>query len=204
MNEEVAGRPHMTFEAYLALEEKSGVRHEFVSGELYAMTGVTSRHQRIVGNIYYALRTRAHGGPCAVYLEFGVRTPNDDGYYPDVLALCEAVSPDDVFTTNPCLIVEVTSRSTSRIDRGEKLRAYRDIPSLRAYLIVDHTRRRVTRHVRTSDGDWQTDETSPAGAIELPCPTVRLSLDDIYEDVEMPLSVAEPEWVDGDSELSEV
>jgi Uma2 family endonuclease len=100
------------------------------------------------------------------------------------------------------LIVEVTSRSTRRIDHGEKMDAYFGIPSLRGYLIAEHDRRSVTLHARAAGGDWQRTELLASGRFELPCPSSSLSLDEIYEGVEMPpLRVSEePDdedtWVD--------
>ena len=119
----------------------------------------------------------------------------DRYYYPDVLVVCTPIADLDVVVRNPCVVVEVTSPSTRRIDRGEKLDAYRRIPALRAYLIVDHRRRRVERHSRESaSGEWMREESvgESQTPIPVPCLDASLTLDAIYRRVELP-AVHEPE-----------
>jgi Uma2 family endonuclease len=90
--------------------------------------------------------------------------------------------------------VEVTLRSTARIDRGEKVAEYCKAASLRGYLIVDQNLRRVTYYTRDVDGAWAHAELTGSGTIAIPCPKTALTLDQIYEDVSMPpLGVAEPD-----------
>ena len=91
------------------------------------------------------------------------------------------------------VVVEVTSPRTARIDRGEKLDAYRSISSLQACLIIDHRRRRVERHSRDAHrGEWRREEIVGEGRVGVPCLDVELTLEEIYERVELP-SVGEPE-----------
>ena len=121
---------------------------------------------------------------------------SDRYYYPDVLVLCTPIADSDVIARDPCVVVEVTSPSTARIDRGEKLDAYRKIPSLLSYLIVDHRRRRVERHWRDAPGgEWWREEIVTQGSVFVPCLDVELSLDEVYRRVELPL-VGEPEPVE--------
>jgi Uma2 family endonuclease len=110
----------------------------------------------------------------------------DTYYYPDVVVLCTPIEEMDVVARGPCVVIEVTSPSTARIDRGEKLEAYRLIPALRAYLVVDHRRRRVERHWRDSLGsDWQREEIvgETETPIPVPCLNVELTLESIYRRV---------------------
>jgi Uma2 family endonuclease len=185
----------MTVAEYLRFEEASTVRHEYVRGDIFTMTGGTYRHSQITLNIAMHLRTVARGGPCHVIVnDVKVQAGEDIIYYPDVAVECVARKGDDLILDQPCLVVEVTSRSTRRIDRGEKLEAYRRMPSLRAYLIVDQSRRRVTHHWRDVDGTWMSADIMDTGEIILACPQTSLTLDAIYEGVELPpLGVAEPE-----------
>jgi Uma2 family endonuclease len=174
----------MTEAEYLAFEHASAVKHEFVDGEVYGMTGTTLRHNAIALNV--AMRLRALGRPheCRAFaLDVKVRVSDDRYYYPDVVVTCSPVGADDLTIHAPCLIVEVTSPSTESTDRREKAPAYRTIPGLGAYLIVDHRQRRVTRHWR-DDGEWRSEDLSGEGAVPLPCPPgAELTLDEIYEDV---------------------
>ncbi len=184
----------MTVEEYFRFEERSPVRHEYVSGELYAMTGGTVRHNRIVRNIGTRLDLAAGDGPCDVFMnDMRLAAANDTYYYPDVMVTCAPLAELDVVAREPCVVVEVTSPSSARIDRGEKLGAYRRIPGLRAYLIVDHRRRRVERHWRDSEGaEWAREEIVSEGRVPVPCLDVELTLDEIYRRVELP-AVGEPE-----------
>jgi Uma2 family endonuclease len=185
--------PRMTVEEYLRFEAAAATKHEYVAGEVYAMSGVTRRHARIVNNIAFRLTGATRGGPCEVIsVDVKLRVANDRIYYPDVMVLCTPGPDEDVVLSDPCLVIEVTSPGTARTDRGEKLAAYQGVPSLRAYLIVDHRRRRVERHWRDAAGAWQRDEVVAEGSVPVPCPTIDLALDEIYEGVQLP-PVSEPE-----------
>ena len=185
----------MAVEDYFRLEETSPIRHEYVAGEVYAMSGATVRHNRIVGNIFTRLFPVARAAPCDAFMnDMRLEAAGDKYYYPDVMVVCTPVGELDVVARGPCVVVEVTSPSTARIDRGEKLDAYRQLATLRAYLIVDHRRRRVERHWRDVAGDWQRDGLVTEGRVPIPCLDIELTLDEIYERVELP-AVAEPESV---------
>ncbi len=172
----------MTIEEYLEFEKEADERHEFVGGVVHAMTRPTRRHNRIAGNIYRKLADKAVGGPCRVYIEgVKVRIRDDAGYCPDAMVVC-GEEPDDAYVeTNPCLLVEVASPSTERIDRHEKLAFHKSIPSLNAYLIVEQERPVVERFFRKESGEWDRAVHFEDGSFPVPCPEMRLSLADIYE-----------------------
>ena len=184
----------MTVEEYFRFEEDSPIKHEYVGGEVYAMSGVTLRHNRIMRNIVIALSAAAGDGPCEVFsTDVRLRAADDIYYYPDVMVVCVPTGELDVVITEPCVVIEVTSPSTARIDRGEKLNAYRAIPSLRTYLIVDHRRRRVERYWREDAASgWMKDELVGDGHVRVPCVNFELSLSEIYHRVDL-ATIAEPE-----------
>jgi Uma2 family endonuclease len=186
----------MTVEEYFRFEESSPIKHEYVAGEVYAMSGATWRHNLIAGTTFALLLAAERGGGCRVAMsDMRLEAANDKYYYPDVTVVCAPITELEIVARGPCVVVEVTSPSTARIDRGEKLDAYRRIPTLRAYLIVDHRRRRVERHWRaTSDDAWQRDEIvgEAETPIPVPCLDVDLTLDAIYRRVDLP-AVGEPE-----------
>jgi len=103
-------------------------------------------------------------------------------YYPDLLLACEPDDRADYYREKPCLLIEVLSDTTERIDRREKLYAYTAIPSLREYLLVAQDRRQVDVYRRTETG-W-VHETHNEGALWLDCLDTDLVLDTIYEDIE--------------------
>ena len=192
-------RLSMTVDEYFLFEESSPLRHEYVAGEVYAMSGGTVRHSRISLNIATRLFSAAGDGPCQAVIEVRLRAADDAYYYPDAMVVCGAISQEDIVIREPCVVIEVTSPSTARIDRGEKLAAYREIPSLRAYLIVDHRRRRVERHWREdASAAWMREEIVGDGSVAVPCLDAELTLDAIYHRVEL-TAIAEPEAVEYDA-----
>ena len=174
--------PPMSVEEYLAFEETAPVRHEYVDGYVYAMTGGSLRHNAIAGNIYQRLR---RGGSCHVFInDVKVRVDESRFYYPDVVVVCGPVDMKGQVVRNPCLIVEVLSPSTRTVDQREKVAAYRTIDSLAAYLVIEQDLQVVERHYRDAAGAWGlgtfaggTDRTR----VPVPCPETALTLDEIYD-----------------------
>jgi Uma2 family endonuclease len=146
---DLAARHHLlTLDDYFRLEAAAvDVKHEYVAGQVYAMSGASRRHNRIAGNIFARLWTAARGGPCRVYMsDVKLRAAHDVVYYPDVMVACGAEGTDPLVEDAPCLVVEVLSPSTQLTDRREKALVYRQLASLRAYVIVDQARRWVHRY----------------------------------------------------------
>ncbi|MEY6433056.1 Uma2 family endonuclease [Thioalkalicoccus limnaeus] len=174
----------LTVDAYLAGEDGSDVRHEYIAGQVYAMTGASDRHGLITLNIATALRPRVRGTGCQLFandMKVRLRVGADDlFYYPDVLLSCDPSDREVYFRSRPCLIVEVLSESTERIDRIEKLLAYQTIASLQEYLLIAQHRPEVWVHRRARDwaGELVTD-----GAVRLDCLGYDLPLATIYEEV---------------------
>src|SRR5688572_15073 len=148
------GRPaprmtHLTIEEYLELEEKADVKHEYVGGQIYAMSGASKRHNVIIGNVFAELRPAARHAGCRMYVnDVKVRAAADVIYYPDVMVACGPDQGGPLIEEAPCLVVEVISPSTEMIDRREKMLVYTRMRSLRAYVIVDQDSRRVVCHRR--------------------------------------------------------
>ena len=185
MTESATPHEPLSVEAYLELEQDNERRHEYLAGEIYAHAGGTSRHSLISGNIFAALWNAARGGPCRVYnSDMMLRAAAEVFYYPDVMVVCgdDEAGEDAFYQDAPCLVVEVTSPSTASIDRREKMLAYRRIPSLRAYLIVDAEGMRVERHWRDDSGRWwRAEAVGPESFVPVPCPETGLTLPEVYE-----------------------
>ncbi|TVQ88203.1 MAG: Uma2 family endonuclease [Chromatiaceae bacterium] len=171
---------------YLAGEQHSPIRHEYLAGAVRAMAGADEAHNRISLNLAFHLRAATRGQPCAVFIsDMKVRIEAEERfYYPDVLLTCEPADPGALFKVSPCLIAEVLSTSTEAIDRGEKLLAYRGLAALRYYLLLAQDRPRVEVYRRTEDGGWRY-EVHEQGSLALDCGALalRLSLADLYEDL---------------------
>ena len=193
MTAAVAPRPLLSVEEYRARERRSEVRHEYVDGRAYAMSGESRAHNRIAANVFARLFAAARGGPCRVAFE-SVRlvTGNGEEYYPDVMVACGPPPDDPYIETAPCVLVEVLSPSTRNTDRREKGPAYRALPSLQTYLIVHQPRRRVEWYTRAADGAWLVADLMGNGTVSFSCPPgadgapVTMTFDEIYEGVELP------------------
>lgn len=177
----------MTLEEYLRLEERSEVRHEYVGGYVYAMTGANQSHHRIVTNVHFALHAAARGGPCIAYRESFRLRIGQNHYYPDVMIACgESLAPGATASEHPCLLVEVRSTSTWRTDQSEKRMAYGELASVRGYVRIHNEYRYVEWDRRESDGTWTTERFENVGALALDCPRTELTLDAIYDGLDVP------------------
>lgn len=170
---------------YLAFEERSEIKHEYINGEIYAMAGASARHNQIAGNLFARLLIHLRGSPCQVFFadvklhlkELGVEI----FYYPDLMVCCDPNDREPYYRTRPCLIVEVLSSGTARIDQREKLFAYARLDSLQAYLLLEQDRIGATLHWREG-GDWRWAEFSDSRAeLALPCADLTVSLAELYE-----------------------
>jgi Uma2 family endonuclease len=178
---------------YLREEELAKVKHEYLDGRIYAMSGASERHNRISGNIFFALRSLTRGKPCGVFMaDMKVRERTSNiFYYPDVMLVCDPSDDHPYYKERPCLIVEVLSPSTATIDRREKWRTYRDMSSLKYYLVVNSDQVEVEVYSRAEDGGWQVAQLEGGEVLTINCPPIQaaLSLEDIYEDTGLALPI---------------
>jgi Uma2 family endonuclease len=177
----------VTVAEYLWGERESTVRHEYVGGEVYAMAGASDRHNRIALNIASRLNDHMAGGPCEVFIsDMKIRVAPEVFYYPDVVVTCDAVGADAYFRTEPRLIVEVISPTTERIDRHEKMTAYKAVASLQEYLLVSQDEMRVEVHRRTGT-EWEVSAyTGAQEQLRLESAALSVSVADIYRHVRLP------------------
>lgn len=176
---------NLTVEEYLAAEETAKVRHEYVDGQIYAMTGATDNHNRICGNIFAFLHSHLKTAGCQPYINnMKVRIEATNCfYYPDILISCEAYDGKSVYKSEPVAILEVLSPSTSKIDLREKLIAYKQIPSLREYGLVYQDQQRIELHRRISERLWQSLTILPPDQLMLSSCTdpLHIPLSEIYD-----------------------
>ncbi len=173
----------LSFDEFLALEAATDRKREYVAGYVYALAGAGRQHNLIAARIIGRLLGPAEARGCHVFgsdmLIGAANDVGDVGYYPDVQVVCDPTDQHQLYTERPCIIVEVLSDSTRRLDRGEKLETYARIASLQAYLIAWPDQRRVERHRRQNE-EWDLDLVVGDGAVGLPCIHIELSLDEIY------------------------
>lgn len=153
----LALRKRLSVFDYLTLEDSGQERHEFVAGEAHAMTGGTMRHNVIAGNVVVALRRHYEGSRCKVFFS-DVKlyvAAADAVYYPDVFVFCAGESAGGArLAEDATVVVEVMSDSTESIDRREKLAAYRQLPSLLAYMLIAQSEQSIELHKRDPIGGW--------------------------------------------------
>jgi Uma2 family endonuclease len=175
-----------TYSDYVALEQDSPTKHEFLDGEIYAMGGGTEEHSALAAEVLYVLTGAVRGKPCRVhtsdlriYVEAaGLAT------FPDGAVVCGPMQQHEpsprATALNPTVLLEVTSDSSEEYDNTVKLEAYRTIPALRDYIIVSHRERRITVHRRHDAGDWSTEMAASGGRVALNSIGAELAVDEIY------------------------
>ena len=178
-------------EEYLELERKSASKHEYLKGEVFAMTGASLRHNLITVNIATELKQKLKQTDCKVLVgDMRVSAPGATLYtYPDVVVVCgEPLLEDEKFDTllNPCLIVEVLSKSTAAYDQEIKFGYYRTIESLTEYLLVAQDKCHVTQYVKQPDGRWLlADIRDLEGRVELASVPCTFALSEVYDRVSL-------------------
>lgn len=154
----------MTVEEYLAFEEISQEKHEYAHGWVYpvfpsatldGMAGGTNNHAALTQNVGRLLGNALEESPCIVYSpDVRLQVDPDTYRYPDVAVSCDPrdlAAGEEQRIRHPSVLVEVLSDTTEEIDRGDKLREYRALPSVQEYLLVSHTACLVEHYHRAGD-----------------------------------------------------
>lgn len=172
-------------EDYLKGENSSEIRHEYIYGEVFAMSGASDKHNRIVMNIGSKVDNHLGNSKCETFVEsLKLKADEQTFYYPDVMVACDKSPKSAYYREEPILLVEILSPSTERTDRHEKLAVYKKIPTLQEYLIVSQNKTYVEVYRKTDDGNWQSeiyDEID--AAIQLNSIDFSLTLSEIYRRV---------------------
>lgn len=184
-----------TADSYLAWEERNPSKHEYLAGEIFAMVGATDAHVTITGNLFTLLRAHVRGRSCRVYIaDMKLRVDTADAFfYPDLLVTC---APEDHvssrFKRQPTLLVEVLSATTAAFDRGQKFAIYRQLPSLREYVLIEQDRMSVECFRRNERDRWVLQAYGPGDQVELSSLEFGTTIEALYEDVTLPAIPDEP------------
>lgn len=178
-----------TYAEYLDVERQTGVKHEYVDGVVYAMTGGTITHALLTAAVSAELRTALRGRPCRVHSsDQRVRiSQSGRAFYPDGAVTCGKLvtHPEDPDAlADATVLVEVLSPSTARHDRTLKLAEYRTLPSVQAVLFVHPDQHVIHRWGFTSSGEWGMTVHGPGTRVPLPHDRW-LPVDDVYEGIEL-------------------
>ena len=176
-----------TPEAYLEWEMANEIKHEYLDGEVFAMSGAKDSHVTVSGNLFILLRNHLRGGPCRVYMvDMKARVEAANCFfYPDVLVTCDSRDrASDYYKSHPVFIAEVLSASTAAFDRGRKFSAYRQLDSLREYLLIDADTPSVDCFRRDDSGHWVLYPYEAGSMVELASMGLSLPIEALYEDVD--------------------
>ncbi|MEL6408051.1 MAG: Uma2 family endonuclease [Chloroflexota bacterium] len=180
---------HMSEAEYLAFEQDSDTRHEFLNGKVYAMAGASRAHSRLMVNLTRLIGNHLQDSPCELYpADMRIMMTQGKYTYPDLSVVCgDAQFAENTFDSlvNPVMIIEILSPSTEAYDRGAKFRNYRLLPSLREYVLVAQDAPRIERFTLSDDAIWHyVDIGGLDTQIELTKITCTLALSDVYQNVQ--------------------
>ena len=182
-----APQPFFDAQAYLAWEAEQSTKHEYHDGEVFAMAGASDAHVTVAGNVYMALRNHLRGSPCSVFIsDMKLRVEEDNAFfYPDVsITWAESDRGQSHSKSAPVLVVEVLSPATSAYDRGAKFAAYRKLPTLREYALIDPERLSLDLFRREGDSKrWVLHPIEAGGHVEWASVGLQVPLEALYEDV---------------------
>ena len=175
---------------YLEEERKALTKSEYYKGEVFAMSGASKNHNRIVASIIISIGSFLKGKNCHIYpSDLRVKNPENGLYtYPDVTIVCgKEEYQDEEFDTllNPTVIIEVLSPTTEEYDRGTKFKLYRSIPSLKNYIMISSTDFSAEVYTRMDNDEWHLNMTAEKdGVIHISAINLDLSLQDVYAQLE--------------------
>ena len=179
----------ISFEDYLIRERASQTKSEFYAGQIFAMVGGTPQHNTIGVNLVASIRNRLRGTPCRPFnSDQRIRIQSCGlATYPDVSIVCgemELDSQDVDAIINPCVIFEVLSNSTECYDRGKKFDFYRQLHSLREYVLISQEESQAECFARQPNGDWLLSIYKGLDSVlRLSTVAIEIPLKEIYEDV---------------------
>jgi Uma2 family endonuclease len=175
----------VSFAQYVAAELDSEIKHQFVDGEVFAMSGGTPEHAAIIQNIGRDLGALLRGRSCRPFSsELRIRA-GEMVTYPDASVVCGRIErdpEDDSTVLNPTVIVEVLSDSTEAFDRGRKAEFYRKVSSLQEYVLVSQHEPHIESYRRSEQG-WVLSEAGKGQKLRIESIEAELDVDSIYEGV---------------------
>jgi Uma2 family endonuclease len=185
--------PRMTRDEFLNWAETQRARYEFNGFEPVAMTGGTRDHSQICQNIYAALRSRLMGsGYVSLGPDTGVATIGDAVRYPDALVTCTKGPGTDRLIPGVVVVFEVLSPSSGRIDRIEKLLEYRIVPTIRRYVILEHSSAAMTVYARANGEDpWTATALTGGDVLSMPEIGIAVPVEAFYEGTDLTGRVSE-------------
>ena len=175
--------PQLTPKEYFAWEEKQLEKHEYIEGQVYAMSGGSVNHGRIAIRFTTMFDSHLEGSSCIIgNSDIKVKMVRSENYtYPDASVTCDDRDKTTTqYITYPCLIVEVLSPSTEAYDRGGKFRLYSNNPLLQDYLLVSSTSIEIDLYHKKDNGEWIIINYKEGDMIELKSINLTFAIAQIY------------------------
>lgn len=176
----------MTPQEYLDWEEKQPIKYEYMNGQVFAMTGGSIPHNEISLNLAAALKNHLRGKGCKVLMADAKLGVSEKGsfYYPDVMVTCDETDRRAIKVIyHPCLVVEVLSPGTEAFDRGKKFKNYRDISTLKEYVLIDAREMAIECFRPNEKGVWELYNYGEGDEVTLTSVDLRFPIEMLYEDV---------------------
>jgi len=176
----------MSLAEFMIFEAAQAERHEFWDGKILAMAATTARHNRVVLNLNSRVAEHLDGTQCQVFSQMmKVQVDNIGLLYPDVMVTCEKQEAgDEVVVTDRKLVIEVLSPSTDGYAKRDKFARYRRLASLREYVLIDPTKRRVEALTLNGSGTWLTTDQTELSELSMISIDCRVPMRSIFRGVE--------------------
>jgi Uma2 family endonuclease len=175
----------ISIEEYLAFERAAQEKHEYYKGEVFAMSGAGPRHNILFSNLFISIGNLLKGKSCFPYgSDMRLHIPENTLFtYPDISIYCGELNDDleDDNAINPTVLIEILSPSTKDYDRGGKFKLYRQIPTLKEYVLVDTESILVEVFRINQSGHWELEEYKMVDdVLQLNSISLFIALKDIY------------------------
>ncbi len=186
-------RLRYTLTQYLAIEKKSNTKHEYFENEIFTMAVASDVHNEIFSNLFLHIASKLKGTPCRPYgSDKRLHIPENSLYtYPDISIYCNGLkhsTKDKDSSILPTVIIEILSESTQSYDRGDKFKLYRDIPSLKEYILIDSDQIAIESFFLNENNNWELHEyTNNSEKLILKTFQIGIPIQDIYENIPLKL-----------------
>jgi len=185
------GKQKISIEEYLEMENEAMEKHEYYQGEIFAMSGAKVPHNTVTKNLSGILFGKLKGKKCQPYgSDQRIHIPSNTLFtYPDISIICGEIitlNNDEYNVLNPSVIIEVLSKSTKNYDRGEKFKLYRDISTLKEYILVDSETIHIEVFRLNENNHWELEEyDSIENFLFIKAIDEKIDLSEIYEGVNL-------------------
>ena len=176
-----------TVEEYLRFEKGSSEKHEYFHGEIFAMAGADARHNVIFSNLFGELAYKLKGKPCRPYgSDLRIHVAKNTLFtYPDISIICGEIVPsseDHDTATQPTVLIEILSPSTRQYDHGGKFKLYRDIPTLKEFVLVDSEAIAIEAYRLNQNNHWELQDYKSVNELfTIPCMSISIPIKEIYD-----------------------